>query len=372
MRTVRLNILLLIVFLVPSTGVFGSDTDELLNLLNKKSVITQEEASSLRADLAIQKQEEESSKKEFAVSGIRPLKLAGYAQVRYIAKEDGIDGFDIRRARLDFKGNFTERFEYRTQVEFGSTAIKLLDASISYKFDESRKITFGQFIVPFSLENLTSNTKIETVNRSQVVEALAGRSKDVIGDQNGDDIGVQMSGSLFPQGEYNFIEYTAGVFNGSGINKADLNEQKDVAARIVLRPFKELSIGGSIYDGLGNYGTPANDKNRDRVEADIAYFDGVLSVRAEAIVGKDDTVEKDGWYAQAGYFLFPKELELVAKYDLYDPNTSKANDETGVATFGVNWFFNKLVFVQVNYEYKVETGTALLNNGVAAQLTLQF
>ncbi len=76
----------------------------------------------------------------------------------------------------------------------------LLDAILGYKVTSSLKINIGQFFIPFSQENITSNTKLETINRSQVVEALTTRGKDVIGNQNGRDIGIQVSGSIVQKG----------------------------------------------------------------------------------------------------------------------------------------------------------------------------
>ena len=91
-------------------------------------------------------------------------------------------------------------------------------------------ITVGQFKIPFSLENLTSTNKLELIDRSQAVEALAARGKDVIGNQNGRDIGIQVGGSLIKKRNGSLLEYRLGVFNGSGINMADTaNEAKDMA-----------------------------------------------------------------------------------------------------------------------------------------------
>jgi hypothetical protein len=62
----------------------------------------------------------------------------------------------------------------------------------------------------------------------------------------------------------------------------------------------------------------------------------------------------------------------VLKYDVYDSDTSKAKTESGVSTLGVNYFFNKSAFLQVNYELKSESGTQVANNALSTQFTLQF
>jgi hypothetical protein len=323
--------------------------------------------------LAVKKQEEKETQTVFNVVASKPIKFSGYTQVRY--RQDRTlnnDGFDIRRVRLNFQGDITERFDYRTQAEFGAGSVKLLDAIIGYKVNPYLKLSVGQTFIPFSQENLISNTKLETINRSQVVEALAARSNDVIGDQNGRDIGVQASGSIFPKADYQLLDYAFGIFNGSGINSSDKNEQKDFVGRLVFHPLKDWSVGGSYYNGYGSWGTPIRKNDRDRIGAEFAYVKEPISLRGEYIKGNDGATKKDGWYLQAGYFFIPKKFQGVFKFDRYDPNAETEENETDVYTLGGNWFFNKWAFLQVNYELKDEQGKEIDNNALVGQLTLQF
>jgi len=368
-----------ILIIAPRANAAESDVDKLLDLLVKKGVVTQEEAVGFRADLAVKKQETKDLQKDFAVIAGKPIKVSGYIQPRYqFFREAGkTDSFDIRRARLDVKGEITERFDYRTQVEFGGTSGPfLLDAALGYAFDPALKLTTGQFKIPFSLENLTSSPKLETINRSQVVEALAARSKDVIGNQNGRDIGIQASGSFLPIEDYNLVDYAVGVFNGYGINRLDINDQKDIIGRVVLHPLKDLGVGGSFYSGrftipLARSAGDARQRRRDRLGAEFAYLHDPISLKGEYIWGADGWTDKDGWYVQAGYFLIPKKLQAVFKFDRYDPNTDLESNENNVYTLGLNWYFNKWAFVQVNYEIKDEK-PEIKNNVLTVQSTLQF
>ncbi|MBI1976575.1 MAG: hypothetical protein HYS56_03605 [Candidatus Omnitrophica bacterium] len=350
-----------------------SDVDRLLNFLIEKKVVNQEDAAVFRADLAVKKQEEKETQKEFGVIAGKPIKISGYTQLRYRQdKTLNNDGFDLRRGRLDLRGEIAERFDYRTQVEFGGGSVILLDAIAGYKVNPSLKLAAGQTFIPFSLENLTSNTKLETINRSQVVEALAARSNDVIGNQNGRDIGVQGSGSVLPNADGYWLDYALGVFNGSGINTADKNEQKDFAGRLVFHPFKDWAIGGSYYNGYGSWGTPIRKNDRDRIGAEFAYVRDPISFKGEYIKGNDASVNKEGGYLQAGYFFIPKKFQGVFKFDAYDPNTSVDTNETLVYTLGGNWYFNKWAFLQVNQEIKDEQAKERDNNTLTGQLTVQF
>lgn len=358
-----------------------NEVDELLNLLVDKGVITIEDAAAFRGELAIKKQDEKEAQKEFTFKAGKPIKISGYTQLRFQHfDEDGkIDGFDIRRARLDIKGDITEKWDYRLQVDAAGASVKVLDAAIGYKIkpDTNLKLTAGQFKIPFSLENLTSSPKLETINRSQVVEALAARGKDVIGNHNGRDIGLQISGSFLPKEDSFLLDYALGVFNGSGINASDTNNRKDIAARVLYHAPKGLELGLSFYNGSGVFGKPSKSQNRDRFGLEAAYTFALpsaktLSVKGEYISGKDGNTSRNGWYLQTGYFFKPKRLQGVLKYDAYDPDTNKNNDETTVLTLGANWTYNKWAFLQVNYESKSEKGKEIPNDTILGQLTLQF
>lgn len=360
--------------LAPISFAAESEVDKLLDLLVEKKVLTTEDAAGLRADLAVKKQEEKEKQKEFAVVAGKPIKISGYTQVRYRQDKSINDTSDIRRARLDFKGDVTERFDYRLQADFAGSSAKLLDATVGYKFNPYIKLTAGQFKIPFSQENLTSSPKLETINRSQVVEALTARGTDVIGNHNGRDIGAQLSGNFWPKADSYLFDYALGVFNGAGINTSDTNEQKDVVGRLVFHPLKNWSVGSSYYRGRYTLSSaPTRKDDRNRIGTEFAYVKDPISLKGEYIEGKDGATKKDGWYLQAGYFFIPKKLQGVFKFDTYDPNSDTDNNETDVYILGGSWYFNKWAFLQVNYELKNEIKRKEIdNNALTGQLTLLF
>lgn len=345
----------------------NSEVDKLLDLLVEKGTITSEEAAVFRADQAVGRQEEKEQQKEFVLIAGKLLKLSGYTNVRYRDIENGNDTFDVRRVRLNIQGDITERFDYRTQVEFGGGKVALIDGILGYKVNPYLKLSLGQFLIPFSQENIVSNTKLETINRSQVVEALTARGTDVIGNQNGRDIGLQGAGT------FGLLDYAVALFNGAGINTTDTNKTKDIIGRLVFHPAKDWSIGGSYYTGKYTLASaPTKKDDRKRAGAEIAYSKEVYSLKGEYIQGKDASIKKNGWYAQATYFLIPKKLQGVFKFDTFDPNKDIQTNESGVYTLGGNWFFNKWTYAQINYEAKNEAGREVNNNVLSGQFTLQF
>lgn len=356
---------------------FAQSTNDILNLLIANKTISQSQADSIRAEAAVQQQQTDASRKSFFLTAARQMSLTGYSQVRFQTfQESGKhNGFDIRRARIDLKGSVTPYFSYRLQADFAGVP-KLIDGYGEIKLADYFSITAGQFKIPFSMENLTSSNKLEMIDRSQVVEALVARSKDVIGNQNGRDIGVQIGGTFLKSKGLPVVEYRIGVFNGSGINVADTaNNSKDISGRLILSPVKGLSFGGDFYKGLDKAIKPdvaGKSQDRNRVGFEASYVTGKISLRGEYINGKDGKAKRSGYYAQAGYYVIPLKLQVLAKYDVYDPNTSVSKNISTYYVFGANYNFTSWSRIQAFYTIRREEGTELKNNYLAIQYQIGF
>jgi phosphate-selective porin len=360
----------------------SQSTDDVLNLLVQKSVISQKDADSIRAEAAIAAQANLSKIKSFAVNAGKKISLSGYTQVRYQALEEAgkIDGFDIRRARVDVKGVISPYWSYRVQFDLAGSP-KLIDAYTELKINDLLNFTVGQAKIPFSLENLTSSNKLEMIDRSQAVEALVARGKDVIGNHNGRDIGVQLGGTILKVQDRPLIDYRLGIYNGTGINTTDTNEKKDFAARLITHPITGLDLSAGLYNGSRYIAevktgtvvtTPARNADRDRFGLDLNYDWNDLAIRAEYLHGKDDATKREGYYIQGGYYFFQKKLELLAKYDFYDADKSKADDASTWVVLGANYNFNANTRLQFNYTLKQEEGTSIDNNYASIQLQIGF
>lgn len=358
----------------------AQQNDDLINLLLKKNVISQHEADSLRADQAIKEQARKDKENVHGITiGSKALQLSGLAQIRYQGfQQSGVnDAFDLHRMRLDVRGDVTNKWSYDIYTEFGGTGVKLVDAWTSYKFGDYLKFTAGQFKIPFSLESLITDSQLEFIDRSQVVEALVGRSKDVISsvsNQQGRDIGVQVNGSFAKLDDHYLFDYSFGVFNGAGYDvTTDNNDHKDFGGRLAIHPVNNLVIGADFYNGLANYGTPPKNQTRNRVGFDGRYVIGALSLQAEYDKGSDGIIKRDGYYGQAAYFVLPKKLQLAAKYDTYDPNKINPTDRTFIYTGGINYFFSDWTKITVDYlDRHEEAATQIKNNILEVQLQLIF
>ena len=395
-------ILAITISLVALAG-YSQSTNDILNLLIENKTITQTQADSIRADAAIKQQEIDAKKKSFPIGASKAIQLSGYTHIRFqdLQEKGKPDAIDIRRARLDLKGTINPYWGYRLQYDFGGGSKgkgasfvaytpKLLDAFAEWKPFDFLILTAGQFNIPISLENLTSDKVLSSINRSQVVEAFTARSKDVIGDNNGRDIGIQVSGSILKFDEINLFEYKIGLFEGQGINKAeDKNQFKDIAGRLVIHPLKGIDIGGSFYHGEAWYGKTGVDdpaaknhlRNRFGFDANIEYKNASLT--AEYLNGTDSSRVSDGYYIQAGYFVIPQQLQLLAKYDSYHnfksyeyenaavkdkPTKSNFND----IILGLNYIISSNSRIQASYTLRYEENDFVRNNFFLVQLQIGF
>ncbi|MBK8342502.1 MAG: hypothetical protein IPL12_03710 [Bacteroidetes bacterium] len=158
------------------------------------------------------------------------------------------------------------------------------------------------------------------MNRAILSESLGARGADVIGNQNARDIGIQASGILKTKNDKPYLNYAAGVFNGSGINKFDNNKDKAFAGRVIVSPIQKMWIGGSYYNGSSRWGDSLNvDKNRDRWALEAEYQYKVFTLRAEYMQGVDDTINKGGYYVQLIGDVIPKKFNYQDVSNILTP-----------------------------------------------------
>lgn len=268
------------------------------------------------------------------------LKLRGYAQAdaRYFLDDDDkkvSDTFLLRRARVIIDGQVGKKVAFRIAPDFGGGSSQLQDGYLDYKSSDTLNLRFGRTKVPFGLERLQSST--ETLfNETGPTTALTPNY----------DEGVLAYGS-FGQGA---LEYQVGVFNGGPDGASidsDTNDDKDLAARLWLSPFKNsevnalsgLSFGvaGTIgkqsgttnapglpsfrsagQQGFFSYKTSTNaadiavaDGDRTRISPQFYYAVGSFGLLGEYVIveqdvgnGKGSTaLENEAWQLAASYVL---------------------------------------------------------------------
>lgn len=296
--------------------------------------------------------------------------------------EDAELGLLLRRARLQFIGNtFGEHNKFKAEFAFSPRDLRMTDfgggnavlresplLSWYLEFDHLRDLTVrvGQYKIPFSRQRVISSGNLQMVDR-----AIAN------GEFNLDrDIGIDLRSKDFLG--LGLFRYYAGIYNGEGrsaFSNGDTNLM--YLARIEVLPlgifrdyseadFERLSRPG-VSIGLGYAYTPdarGLAVNRGRAPADGGTTDfhnltadvtlkylgfslasevflrsgkrnpGSATDEMGAPIPTEDPRQGYGWFAQAGYLLPRKPIEIAARYGAvrgYGDTSLGDSDELGLA-----------------------------------------
>lgn len=302
------------------------------------------------------------------------FKLGGYiiGDYTYYSDEskDKNAGFSIRNVRLYFDGRVLNDFVYHLQMEMSGSpgvdkGVRLLNAYAEWNKYPFFKVRMGQFKRPFTFENPTHVWNVGFGTYSQATTKLAGMS-DRVGEHSsgGRDIGVQLSGDLFPSAAdgHRFFHYQVGLFNGQGLNHKDANRNKDLIGGLWIAPLKELRIGAFGWTGkytasITELGDVKVDRNRLAFGVD---YESDWVFRCEYITsegGKANTAanykyasnHSDAWYAMLGVPATDK-LKIYGKWDVY--RDEKTNDsKTSIYAISFNYRLMKDLMFQLSYAF---------------------
>lgn len=292
------------------------------------------------------------------------LRVQGQIQFRYAMNfrdsDDSIDstthGFENRRTKLNFSGNVIDRtWKYRVQGAFNRSGgdFGLEDAWIQKDFENGFYIRAGQFKPPVLREELISSGRQLAVERSLLNERF---NQDF---SQGVEVGWEGD---WIRGQFMFHDGTGNR------NTAALSSTSEWAfsarAEVLLgstdwKQFDDFTswsgesfgvlVGAAINwerSEFGLSGTPAGGKVAPltlTVDAQIEF--GGANLYGAFVYRDTDTEgsgsqDQIGFVIQGGVFIIPDEVELFARYEWGDPDSS-AEDDLSVATVGVNWYWAK-------------------------------
>jgi len=163
------------------------------------------------------------------------------------------------------------------------------------------------------------------------------------------------------------VYYAAGLFNGTGRNTADNNDNKDFAGRILLSPWRYsgaeylrgLKFGGAVMSGKQGTTASTYHGQRHRGAGVVEYKYDRIKLLWEMLyqdadrTGDLSSVESKGWYLQGVYRISPR-LQGVLKFEQYDPDIDLAGDRRDIWTIGGTYFVNENVKLQAEYRVRVE------------------
>ncbi len=300
------------------------------------------------------------------------------------------DRFRIRRARINVSGDYAEQFDFKLEGEFGlnDTSLTVRDANGRTLASNSSRTSFGgtdlfvnwhrypeanikvgQYKAPFGLEQLTSDTKLFTTERTLATSALTPERQ----------IGVMLWGqpfaTLWPE-QKELLTYSAGIFNGTGrnISTNDNNEfmyvgrievmalkskilNEEVGVKLGANAFTSRDDAGNGASGplrvggdgsLSNFTLPsAAERTAYGFDASVRFgpFDFVGEYLSERFAPRTVTglapgfmkFRADGYYLQGSYFILPKKLQVVTKYESFNPGQFSEDDIHSI-TGGVNYY----------------------------------
>ena len=224
------------------TSAMADSTDDILNALIAKGVLTEEEGALLLKGRTGEK-EAAATKKESAVSpkfkdglsfesgdGKFKAQINGrvHADYRFFNYDEGKnnteltqgnsiknanvpDTYDIRRARLGFKASFKDYYEGEVVADLSSDKAKLDVASINVAWWKPVQFRFGKFKMPMNLEELTSSNNIDYMERSFVNQLAPGK-----------ETGAMIHGSPFTG-----VTYALATSNGVKDGNAETDARED-------------------------------------------------------------------------------------------------------------------------------------------------
>ena len=184
------------------------------------------------------------------------------------------DSFSVPRARVGLSGAITSKITWYLVGDFANLTNDgrvLRDAYLQFTATPQVAVRFGQMVAPFSLERLTTYTKLEVIDRS-VIGASMAPSRDV---------GVMVFNTQPWRG---WITYSAAIINGTGQNRADDNNAKDLVGRVTTKVprVEHLSVGVNAQTGEQAAGS------RRRLGVDLNYDAPAYRVAIERVSQRRD------------------------------------------------------------------------------------
>lgn len=350
---------------------YAASNDALLDLLVKKGVLSETEATAVAVEL-----EEENKGVSFSSKGKETVKLRFNGRMHFQydsldmddngADQASTDHFYFRRLRLGAKATHENGLFAETVVDFAENDLSIDKAVAGYEFSDALTGSFGYQKVPFGFQETISSSKIKTIERSAANRFFAD---DI-------DFAGRHSG-LFAKGDLGAgFSYSAALVNsaqgeGSKLMGAS-NASNDLAYFGRLQWNNAgLTIG---FDGGHQSNNYVADEDNLTAPFDVTAFTGYVNYKFEGLdllgeyfsgdLGNQGDV--DGYALRAAYKM--GKFEPVVRYsyvkaDTFEIDTDelirrapKGGTVTGgdneIDSFyvGLNYYHNKSVSFMAGYE----------------------
>ncbi len=323
------------------------------------------------------------------------LKIGGILQAGFTYNmEDklGSDAFTLNRVRFLFWGTIVpDKVKYFVQTETKSTAntVSLLDYKAQFFYIQKTEIAVGRFLPNFTLYMPAATSKLEMINYPMTSTQYATWRQ----------VGIQSTTTT------QYVDFNLGIFNGADItdNITDNNDAKDFFVRADIKPpIEQAKVRFGGFGWMGSALPPAtftdtivhvvsnpDDKSLQKnrfggfATADYTKEEMTLRFRGEFVMGADDyltapSVDKTDTRNSQAFFAHVgvqpiKQVEFLARYEAYDPNTDVKKDGISAVTGGVNYYLDGInAMFYLNYIHKMEEAKEIKNDVVQAQVQITF
>lgn len=179
-----------------------------------------------------------------SADGRSELRVGGYVHVdgRFFledSKDVASHDLALRRAHLLLEGTLFERFDMRFMPDIAGGKVSVQDVYLDAKLAPYFAVRVGKMKSPFGLERLAPVTGLGLAEFAFPTALAPNR-----------DVGVEVHGEL----GRGTLTYDVGVFDGAadgGSLDNDFDDDKDLVARLFVRPFAATQVGALSGLGLG-------------------------------------------------------------------------------------------------------------------------
>ena len=310
---------------------------------------------------------------------VKNIKFSGYAMLQYQGQDpegNHSNSFNLRLAHFILDGKIGD-FDWRAQIQGtnatgpGQPTVQLVDLYAEWRKYPEFKIRAGQFKRAFTYENSTNPITQGWRGYADVINKLSA-----FGDRTGErssggrDIGIQLSGDLFPNANgRRLFHYQIGVYNGEGVNQKDMDNRKDIIGGVWVMPIKGLRIGAFGWTGSrGGMLDPLTGQTRsiekNRYALSVEYDLNEYTFRAEYIHSQgwgakspgnnvreiyyENGDKADGWYVFGIVPLIKGKLHAKARYQTYR-NKKEWGSSVNQVECGLNYYFTKNLELHAEY-----------------------
>lgn len=283
---------------------------------------------------------------------------------------NSINDMYLRRVRFEMGGNLTKEFKFGAELEADKTGKQDTTAVVygyhlfgDYKFSDTFSLFFGKKKLPYSRVSLSSSSKQLIIERPSVTED----AKKFFGDSTGHGYygpQIMLHGKL-AEGMFKYYASVTDGWNPSQTTKwtSKTVEKSGLAyiGRVEISPpgwveekQSDAHLGEERHLTLaGHYGAQGSIEYKsspDKEDRTLTGFDLSFHLGGITLQGEYESMEitpntsgtkatkPNGWYGQAGYYISGVAFEPAFRYEYYNKDSNKTDDDQTTTTFGFNWY----------------------------------